>query len=202
MQVRDQEKYWNSYIASHTATAIKAELKRDTLLAEVHQPPTDIVLPEMLRAAGRRLSHSSTWTAAFTLGGSVLKAGILLKNRFQTWGSPDCASSRQGKDEDAFQFSPDESFAQYLSCDATPCSTRGLKTPCSPYGHHPNPLANGRAFPWSILQLFPHRFVKSAFPTWFASTKLPAWDQLIMRLKFWLLKPKQKEKKKKKVEFQ
>lgn len=76
-------------------------------------------------------------------------------------------------------------------------SFRHLKTPCSPHGHRPNPLANGRDFPWSILQLFPHRFIRSAFPTLFASIKLPVWDQLIIRLKFWLLRPKQKEKKKK-----
>lgn len=35
MQDRDQEKYWNSYVVSHTATAIKAELKRHILLAQV-----------------------------------------------------------------------------------------------------------------------------------------------------------------------
>lgn len=37
MQVRDQEKYWDSSVVPHTATAIKAELKRHILLVEVLQ---------------------------------------------------------------------------------------------------------------------------------------------------------------------
>lgn len=100
VQIRDQEKYWNFSVVSQAATAIKAELKKHILLAKMLQANISHAEEQASQQClVLQLSHSNTLAAVSTVGGSVLKAGVLL-NRFQNRSLAGCASSWQEQHKD------------------------------------------------------------------------------------------------------